>query len=561
MQTASLPRLMMLLAGLSLAACGDDSDPIKPPENPAPTGLQATATGTNTIQVSWSAPTTPATEFVLHRATGDGDFAEIARPGATATSHADAGLQPGTAYRYRIAAVRSAGTSSFSAIASATTEEEVEDLIVEVTTNITTDTRWTADRTYYLMGFIKVANGATLTIDPGTTIYGDYETLGSSLFVLRGARIVANGTADNPIVFTSERPVGQRRPGDWGGLIVVGNGIINRSGTVIVEGTATDDVINPAVPYSGGTDNTDNSGTLRYVRVEYAGYAPAQDAELNSFTFAAVGSGTTMEYLQAHNGLDDAFEWFGGAVDGRYLVSYETGDDHFDMSEGYSGRLQYLIAYQSKLLDPRPNAGGVASDPQGFEIDGCGSNAGGGCDNGYNSTPFTSPVVANFTMIGSAAGLVGSSGGYGMVLRRGTAGHYVNGIIAHWPTAAIGYRDAQSKARELDGLLTIQGLYVAETATLFQSGQQQYEGPGEIEHQPATAAATIFSSLPANPANAAEFDWSLAPGVAPRTGGLVIFTGNLAARAGGAIGGTTFRGAADPNGPKWWQGWTTYTDN
>ncbi len=353
MQTASLPRLMMLLAGLSLAACGDDSDPIKPPENPAPTGLQATATGTNTIQVSWSAPTTPATEFVLHRATGDGDFAEIARPGATATSHADAGLQPGTAYRYRIAAVRSAGTSSFSAIASATTEEEVEDLIVEVTTNITTDTRWTADRTYYLMGFIKVANGATLTIDPGTTIYGDYETLGSSLFVLRGARIVANGTAGNPIVFTSERPVGQRRPGDWGGLIVVGNGIINRSGTVIVEGTATDDVINPAVPYSGGTDNTDNSGTLRYVRVEYAGYAPAQDAELNSFTFAAVGSGTTMEYLQAHNGLDDAFEWFGGAVDGRYLVSYETGDDHFDMSEGYSGRLQYLIAYQSKLLDPR----------------------------------------------------------------------------------------------------------------------------------------------------------------------------------------------------------------
>src|SRR5690606_34078631 len=191
------------------------------------------------------------------------------------------------------------------------------------------------------------------------------------------------------------------------------------------------DVINPAVPYSGGTDNTDNSGTLRYVRVEYAGYAPAQDAELNSFTFAAVGSGTTMEYLQAHNGLDDAFEWFGGAVDGRYLVSYETGDDHFDMSEGYSGRLQYLIAYQSKLLDPRPNAGGVASDPQGFEIDGCGSNAGGGCDNGYNSTPFTSPVVANFTMIGSAAGRVGSTGGYGMALRRGTAGHCVNGSIAH----------------------------------------------------------------------------------------------------------------------------------
>src|SRR5690606_21491690 len=249
-----------------------------------------------------------------------------------------------------------------------------------------------------------------------------------SLFVLRGARIVANGTADNPIVFTSERPVGQRRPGDWGGLIVVGNGIINRSGTVIVEGTATDDVINPAVPYSGGTDNTDNSGTLRYVRVEYAGYAPAQDAELNSFTFAAVGSGTTMEYLQAHNGLDDAFEWFGGAVDGRYLVSYETGDDHFDMSEGYSGRLQYLIAYQSKLLDPRPNAGCAASDPRRFVIACFRSNIGPGRDNGYISTPSTTPVVANFTMIGSPAGLIGSSGVYGMVLRPGTASHHLIGI-------------------------------------------------------------------------------------------------------------------------------------
>lgn len=550
-----------MIATLALvAACGSD-DPISPPANPAPTGLAAAVTGTSTITVSWTAPTTAVSEFVLQRSSGAGQFADIARPAAGATSYADAGLQAGTSYNYRLAAVRAAGTSGYSTVATATTEEEAVITDVDVTANITTDTRWTADKTYHLKGFIKIANGATLTIDAGTRIEGDYETLGASLFVLRGARIVANGTATAPIVFTSERPAGQRRPGDWGGLILVGNGIINRSGTVIVEGTNTDDNVNPAVPYSGGNNNADNSGSLKYVRVEYAGYAPAQDAELNSFTFAAVGSGTTLEYLQAHNGLDDAFEFFGGAVSGKYLVSYETGDDHYDMSEGYVGRLQYLIAYQSKQLDPRPNAGGVASDPQGIENDGCGSNAGGGCDNGYNSTPFTVPVVANFTLVGSAAGLVGSSGGYGMVLRRGTGGHYVNGIIAHWPTGAIGYRDAQSKERETAGLLTLQGLYAAETATLFQNGQQTYAGPGTIEHAAATTAASLFSALPGNPSAAAEFDWSLTVGAAPRTGGLAAFTGDLATRAAGFVAATAYRGAADPNGPKWWQGWTTYTDN
>ena len=115
------------------------------------------------------------------------------------------------------------------------------------------------------------------------------------------------------------------------------------------------------------------------------------------FTFAAVGSGTTMEYLQALSGLDDAFEWFGGAVDGKYFVSYESGDDHFDMSEGYVGRLQYLIAFQSKLLQPRPNAGNVSQDPQGIENDGCN---GAGCVGGQDSQPYTIPLVANFTLIG-----------------------------------------------------------------------------------------------------------------------------------------------------------------
>jgi hypothetical protein len=119
---------------------------------------------------------------------------------------------------------------------------------------------------------------------------------------------------------------------------------------------------NPALDYAGGTDNADNSGSLKYVRVEFAGYATAPDQELNSFTFAAVGSGTQLEYLESLNGLDDSFEIFGGALDAKHLVSYNSGDDHFDMSEGYVGRLQFLIGFQQIAVIPRPQAGNISQD-------------------------------------------------------------------------------------------------------------------------------------------------------------------------------------------------------
>ena len=201
--------------------------------------------------------------------------------------------------------------------------------------------------------------------------------------------------------------MGQRQAGDWGGLIIVGNGIINRTAPVILEGTNTG-ASNPAVDYAGGNSNTDNSGTLRYVRIEFAGYATAADAELNTLTLAAVGSGTTLEYIQALNGLDDSFEMFGGAVDAKYLISYEAGDDHFDMSEGYVGRIQHAIAFQSRQIIPRPAAGNVSSDPQGIENDGC---AGANCANGQNSTPLNQPLVANFTLVGPPNGVFTATSG------------------------------------------------------------------------------------------------------------------------------------------------------
>lgn len=562
----SLTSTMLLSASLvAVSACGDDDPVTTPPPpaptNPAPTGLAATATGTTTINVSWSAPATAATEFVLQRATGAaGAFAEVSRPAGGATTYADQGLTAATLYRYRLAAVRSGATSTFSAEASATTESPAGPSIVDVTTDITVNTTWTANNIYRLKGFRKVGNGATLTIEPGTRIEGDFDVVGSSLFVLRGARLIAEGTAQAPIIFTSSRAAGQRQPGDWGGLIIVGNARINRSGVVNIEGTGTS-TDNPLLNYAGGVNDADNSGSLRYVRVEFAGFGPAQDAELNSFTLAALGSGTQLDFLQVMAGLDDSFEWFGGMADAKHLVSYESGDDHFDSSEGFQGRVQFAIAYQSKLLAPRAGAGNVSSDPQGIENDGCGSNAGGGCDLGFNSTPLTIPVFANFTLVGTGPGVVGASGSNGMVLRRGVGGHYVNGILARWVTG-IAYRDAQSKQRETDGLLSLKGLFVAETPTLFQAGQQVYDGPpSDIEHAAATTTASLFTLFPTNPNSAADFDWSLAAGVAPRTGGVTSFTGDLATRAGAAVTGTSYRGAADPSGAKWWAGWTVYADN
>lgn len=438
-----------------------------------------------------------------------------------------------------------------------------------VTTDITSNRTFHAETSYTLAGFVHVADGATLTIEAGTTIEG---TTGAALFILRGARIMAEGTAADPIVFTSDQPVGSRRPGDWGGLAIIGNGIINRSGSIILEGTGSS-TTNPELEYSGGDDNTDNSGSLRYVRVEFAGFGPQQNQELNSFTFAAVGSGTQLDFLQSLAGLDDSFEWFGGAVDSKHLISYESGDDHFDHSEGYVGRNQYLIAFQSDILDPRAGAGSASGDPQGFEIDNCGSATGGNCNNGYNSTPLTIPMFANFTLVGTGpiAEVTSTSGGVGMVIRRGAGGFYVNGIIARWPKAALSLRDAETQTRYTNGELILRNILVVETgaaaganAPIFESGTDRFAIDSVAENIEKTDDADLttaeLTAIPAAP-TLAGLDFSLTTDAEARTGGTGAFSGVLATKGGTFITGTSYRGASDPAGPKWWSGWTNYARN
>jgi hypothetical protein len=556
-----------------LGACSDDDDngPADPTPTP-PTNFQAPTVTDGSVSLTWNA-VTGASGYVVERETGAapsirGDapalgsvrvYEVIGSPSTNAFT--DATVEPATTYRYRVASVVGGEQSDYSAVVEVTTDDEPGPDVVIVDEDITENRTFVSGTTYILTGFIHVTNGATLTIEPGTTILGDYEVVGSSLFVLRGSKIEANGTAGAPIVFTSERPAGQRQAGDWGGLIIVGDGIINRTGPIILEGSGTNTNNNYPVDYASGDNNADDSGTLRYLRIEFAGYGPLEAAELNGLTLAAVGSGTTIEYVQVLRGLDDSFEWFGGAVDAKYLVSYESGDDHFDMSEGYVGRVQYAIAYQSEVPTQRPGAGNASGDPQSVENDGC---AGAGCPLGFASTPFNQPLLANFTLVGPADGVfTAGSGGYGMVLRRGTAGFYVNGLVARFEKAAYSLRDAETANRVADGSLILSHVVDAEVGAQFHAGQSGGTfdpGTFSLTSSALTAAAT-FLALPANPTAATDFDWTPAGGSEAIAGGMSPFTGDIATKAGAAVTATTYRGAVDPAGPKWFQGWTNYADN
>ena len=563
---------------LALAACGGDA-PSAPPVAPAngtlaitvaglPAGVNAAVTVSGPSSYSQS-PTASATYSVA--------------PGSYTVAAAQVITNN---VRYNAAITGSPATVTSNATATATVTYSITaNPTVTISGSIAANRTLTPDTNYVLRGFVYVNSGATLTINAGTKVVGDTTALGSALFVLRGARIVANGTEAAPVVFTSQRSAGNRSPGDWGGLVVVGNARNNRAGNIIVEGSDGSVVggNSAGVVYTGGTNDADNSGTLRYVRVEFAGYATLTDAELNSFTFAAVGSGTTFEYLQSVSGLDDSFEWFGGTVDGKYLVSYESGDDHFDTSEGYSGRNQFLIAYQSTFLIPRAGAGAVSTDPQGFEVDGCN---GGGCtapargnaqSSGAANGLWTMNVFANFTMIGVGAGVTTpTNGGVGMVLRRGTGGYYLNGVVARWPRQAISVRDTTSNNRFQVDSLIVRNLYFADNGS--QNNGVSFDPTGtNFGKQAAFAArnsnitvvagtvtaASLFMELPAGTITAptaANFDWSPATGSPIATGGLSAFTADpkIAARAGTFISATAYRGAAAPGGTKWWANWTNY---
>ncbi len=298
--------------------------------------------------------------------------------------------------------------------------------VVNVQGVLTGNISWTKDKIYKLIGFVRVgadttetfsatAGTATLTIEAGTTIIGDRASKGT-LIVQRGSKIIANGTADAPIVFTSERAVGQRESGDWGGLVICGRAVNNQSTGdkgIQLEGSYKG--------WHGGSNDADNSGSLKYVRVEYAGVPINPNQEVNSFTFGSVGSGTSLEYLQASYGLDDSFEWFGGTVSGKYLIAYRGLDDDFDMDFGFRGNLQFIVGMRGATLADQ-------SGSNGFEVDNDGQ--------GTAATPFTAPVISNASLIGpkeTNATSISPQFQNGMHLRRNNKIKVYNTVVTGYP--------------------------------------------------------------------------------------------------------------------------------
>lgn len=558
---------MLPVIALALAACSDSNNNggTGPTPVAAPTNLTVTQNSLTSLQVSWTAAS-GATGYLLQRAsaTNPGVFTQVGAGILSSTSYSDAGLTPTLAYSYRVASVTASDTSAFTSPVTAATGVSAATL----SGNITTSRTLYADTLYTLSGYVKVQSGATLTIQAGTKIVGDTGVLGSSLWILRGAKIDAQGTAVAPIVFTSAKAPGHRAPGDWGGIIIIGNGIINRTGaTILTEGGAA----GVAENYAGGTDNNDNSGTLRYVRIEFAGYDVSNGAgqELNTLSSYAVGRGTTYEYIQSMSGLDDSFEFWGGAVDLRYLVSYESGDDHFDWTEGYLGRGQFMIALQTQRLVPAPGAGVFSSDPRGFEGDGCDPLVSGCTVTATGtSTPYSNPVFANFTMVGPGqlAGI--PNDGNGGVWRRGTAGYTANGVLSRWKGYGISIRDAWTDTlfTQLDSL-SFYSIIMAQNGPggNFDTTGTAFAAPAnwptaQLNSLKLYASSVSVDTLLGISTNPAGLNWAPKAGSPAASGATAVPAAKVAGYFGNTWQNTSYLGACDV-ACNWYQGWTVYQIN
>ena len=305
--------------------------------------------------------------------------------------------------------------------------------IITLTGNITKDTTLYAKDVNYLSGKVYVTKGVTLTIEAGAKVMGKTGSNVAALIIARGAKIVAKGTAEKPIVFTS----GSANPasGDWGGIVICGTASTNQSlpwkgvtvaGLTQVEGGINDTEVGYGLAGSGDAvyptkNDADNSGFLQYVRIEYAGYAFLPDNELNSLTMACVGSGTTIDHIQVTYAKDDAYEWFGGTVNCKYLIAYKTQDDDFDTDHGYSGNVQFGIILRDSVIAD-------ISQSEAFESDNTGK--------GDNFLPRTSAVFSNITAIGPRATLANVGNSLyraGAHIRRNTGISIMNSIITGWP--------------------------------------------------------------------------------------------------------------------------------
>ena len=573
--------VVLAVLGVLLAGCGgsESTSPKAPsggggggPVFAPPTGITGTALSISAVRLTWSA-VAGATAYVVQRTPPGGSASRAAI--VSAPPFDDVALRPGASYQYQVAAVRGTDTTAFSAPVPVATRA-IGALQAVLRGELTAARTLTPETTYVLSGFVKVRAGVTLTIQPGTRLVGDSTSPGSLLMIVRGARIDARGTADLPIVFTSQRAAGSRAPGDWGGLVLVGAAPTSRAPTAARTMGVVGSTLQSPELY-GSTAPTDDSGVLRYVRVEFAGAEVPTGSEqapaaVPAFAFYAVGRGTTLEYLQSVSSLGTAFQWTGGTVDARYLASYESGDDHFGWSDGYTGRNQFVIGFQSHEPVPRAGAGLVSATPRGFQGYGCDPNAPNaeGCTT-FTQPPLSAPVFANFTLVGPGSPGFGSlqaqQQSHGLVVRRGSAGTFVNGVVTRWQGQGLSVREsATDTLRQRDSLFVGAVLFTGNQLGAFDATGGDGFGtapnfPGALSGS--MSAATLFTALPTAVPTVEAIDWT--PSTALRTGGLPALPARVTARTAGFFGAalatTSYLGAAAPDGPRWWLGWTTYARN
>ncbi|MFM2139597.1 MAG: hypothetical protein RJA57_1904 [Bacteroidota bacterium] len=394
--------------------------------------------------------------------------------------------------------------------------------------------RFYAKGKWVLKGYVYVTEGATVTFEAGCVIVSDVTEKGA-LIIERGAKLIASGTAANPIVFTSGKPVGSRAPGDWGGIILLGKAPTNRP-------------LDPAPTIEGGvgrqyggTDPLDESGILRFVRIEYAGIAAEPGSEINGLTCGGVGSGTIIENVQVSFGNDDAYEFFGGTVNAKNLVAFATADDDFDFDFGYTGKIQFAVSCRKPDFVDAGDAG------NGIECDNDGT--------GTLVTPRTRPQLSNFTIIGpnDAVGTAANHN-YSNRWRRATQFVLRNSILIGHPDAGLSIEsDATINDYYVNNLSEFRNNLVHANTNTYRSGnatlasavqiQTKAEGEGNITMANAAAAQLNSPFYSTNP-NFLPVTGSPALSGASFTGMNSFFTS------------TTYRGAFGTN--NWTTGWCNW---
>ncbi|MBN1338710.1 MAG: carboxypeptidase regulatory-like domain-containing protein [Bacteroidales bacterium] len=321
--------------------------------------------------------------------------------------------------------------------------------------DITTNQTWTSGNVYLLNGWVYVKAGVVLTIQAGTIIRGDKTNQGA-LVIERGAQLIAQGTAAQPIVFTSNQAAGSRDYGDWGGVVICGNAAINvPGGTAIIEGGLG------AVFGGGATPNdNDNSGILNYVRIEFPGIAFSPNNEINGLTMGGVGRGTQIDYVQVSYSGDDSYEWFGGTVNAKHLIALRALDDDMDSDLGFTGKVQHVVI----LRDP---AQADVSGSRAFESDNDAA--------GSSNTPLTKPVFSNVSVFGpkvNSGTTINSNYSEVANIRLNSSCSIFNSILAGWKKG-LRIDGAASKANATNNILRIENTFEAGMVTNFQSSFEE----------------------------------------------------------------------------------------